>query len=316
MMSELRKDLVSGRWVIIATERSKRPDDFRPRGAAAPAPEAAGFCPFCEGNECKTPPEVFALRAAGTAPDAPGWTVRVVPNKFPALSPGPPPPKADAGRLPVDGRAAASTRSSSRTPTTPSSSATCPIAHIRDVLEVFQHQDPGHRVRPPLPVRPDLQEQGQGGRGLAEPPPLPDRGHADRPQEGQGGDLRRRPAVPGVQGMRLLPDLRDEEAGRRRGSSSGTAISRPIAPFASRFPVRDGRSTRSAIRPSSRTSGRTSSWRWPATLKTRPDPAQGDRRRSALQPGPPSGAEPGLSLQGLAGDRPETSTGTWRSSPS
>ena len=88
-MSELRKDLISGRWVIIATERSKRPDDFRPAGAAAvPAPEARGFCPFCEGNEGKTPPEVFALREAGTAADAPGWRVRVVPNKFPALNPG------------------------------------------------------------------------------------------------------------------------------------------------------------------------------------------------------------------------------------
>ena len=97
MMSELRKDLVSGRWVIIATERSKRPDDFRPRGAAPAAPEAAGFCPFCEGSEGKTPPEVAALRRAGSGPDSPGWTVRVVPNKFPALNRGTPPPKASEG---------------------------------------------------------------------------------------------------------------------------------------------------------------------------------------------------------------------------
>jgi UDPglucose--hexose-1-phosphate uridylyltransferase len=93
-MSELRKDLISGRWVIIATERSKRPDDFRPPVPAAPIAEAVGFCPFCEGNEGKTPPEVFSLRATGTAPDSPGWTVRVVPNKFPALTPGPPSPRA------------------------------------------------------------------------------------------------------------------------------------------------------------------------------------------------------------------------------
>jgi UDPglucose--hexose-1-phosphate uridylyltransferase len=95
-MSELRKDLVTGRWVIIASERSKRPDDFRPAGAV-PKEEASAFCPFCEGNESKTPPEVFALRGEGTAPDGPGWRVRVVTNKFPALSPGAPPPKPEGG---------------------------------------------------------------------------------------------------------------------------------------------------------------------------------------------------------------------------
>ncbi len=97
-MSELRKDLVSGRWVIIATERSKRPDDFRPAAGQAKGPEPSGFCPFCEGNESKTPPEVFASRQDGTAPDSPGWSVRVVPNKFPALNRGAaPPPGAPKG---------------------------------------------------------------------------------------------------------------------------------------------------------------------------------------------------------------------------
>ncbi|MBN2198691.1 MAG: galactose-1-phosphate uridylyltransferase [Candidatus Aminicenantes bacterium] len=86
-MSQLRKDPISGRWVIIAGERSKRPDDFRKAAADRP-PEAPGFCPFCPGNETKTPPEVFALRPEATPADAPGWQVRVVPNKFPALSRG------------------------------------------------------------------------------------------------------------------------------------------------------------------------------------------------------------------------------------
>ncbi len=86
-MSQLRKDLVSGRWVIIASERSKRPDDFRSGGPAKP--EVPGtFCPFCSGNETKTPPEVYALRQPGTTADQPGWRVRVVPNKFPALDRG------------------------------------------------------------------------------------------------------------------------------------------------------------------------------------------------------------------------------------
>ena len=137
MMSELRKDLISGRWVIIATERSKRPDDFRPSAAAAPAPEAAGFCPFCEGNESKTPPEVFALRAAGTAPDTPGWTVRVVPNKFPALTPGPPPPRASRGIYQsMEGRGVHEVVIEN--PVHGLELADLPAAHIRDVLRVFQ----------------------------------------------------------------------------------------------------------------------------------------------------------------------------------
>jgi len=136
-MSELRKDLISGRWVIIATERSKRPDDFRPHGAAAPSPEAAGFCPFCEGNEGKTPPEIFALRGAGTAPDTPGWTVRVVPNKFPALSPGPPPPRATQGIFQsMEGRGVHEVVIEN--PQHAFELADLPVAHIRDVLRVFQ----------------------------------------------------------------------------------------------------------------------------------------------------------------------------------
>ncbi|MBM4278388.1 MAG: galactose-1-phosphate uridylyltransferase [Deltaproteobacteria bacterium] len=80
-MPELRKDPIYGRWVIIATERSRRPSDFtseerRPIG---------GFCPLCEGNEDRTPPEVLAFRDNGTPPNSPGWLLRVVPNKFPAL---------------------------------------------------------------------------------------------------------------------------------------------------------------------------------------------------------------------------------------
>jgi UDPglucose--hexose-1-phosphate uridylyltransferase len=80
-MPELRKDPVSGRWVIISIERGKRPSDFPVR---APA-RKGGFCAFCEGNEHTTPPEIIAVRRDGSKPDTPGWTLRVVPNKFPAL---------------------------------------------------------------------------------------------------------------------------------------------------------------------------------------------------------------------------------------
>jgi UDPglucose--hexose-1-phosphate uridylyltransferase len=81
-MPELRKDAVTGRWVIISTERRKRPSDFR---LERPALIREEFCPFCTGREQMTPPEVLAFRHNGSGPNGPGWDLRVVPNKFPAL---------------------------------------------------------------------------------------------------------------------------------------------------------------------------------------------------------------------------------------
>ncbi len=81
-MSELRKDPVTGRWVIISTERRKRPSDFR-LDPVHPPPDPA--CPFCEGHEHMTPRELLAYRRNGLAPNQPGWDLRVVPNQFPVL---------------------------------------------------------------------------------------------------------------------------------------------------------------------------------------------------------------------------------------
>ena len=67
-MPELRKDPVVGRWVIIATERGKRPTDFHPE----PLTDDTGFCPFCEGHEDKTPPEILAYRTDHHQPNGPG----------------------------------------------------------------------------------------------------------------------------------------------------------------------------------------------------------------------------------------------------
>lgn len=80
-MPELRKDPIVGRWIIIATDRTKRPQEFKPEFRQSPT----AFCPFCEGNEDATPREILAYRAPGTMSNQPGWRVRVVPNKFPAL---------------------------------------------------------------------------------------------------------------------------------------------------------------------------------------------------------------------------------------
>lgn len=81
-MPELRKDPLIGRWVIIATERAKRPIDFIvSHDSGTPQQE----CPFCEGKEADTPKEILAVRRPGTAPDQPGWSLRVVPSIKPVL---------------------------------------------------------------------------------------------------------------------------------------------------------------------------------------------------------------------------------------
>jgi len=80
-MPELRKDPVSGRWVIISTERGKRPSDF----ATPQKPREPKMCPFCPGSEHLTPPEVFSVRPTETSPNTHGWELRVISNKYPAL---------------------------------------------------------------------------------------------------------------------------------------------------------------------------------------------------------------------------------------
>ncbi len=81
-MPELRKDPILGRWIIIARERSKRPTDF----VVASPDTVGGFCPLCPEHERTTPDEVLAYgRNPGQPANSPGWKLRVVPNKYPAL---------------------------------------------------------------------------------------------------------------------------------------------------------------------------------------------------------------------------------------
>ncbi|MGD1804309.1 galactose-1-phosphate uridylyltransferase [Dapis sp. BLCC M126] len=81
-MTELRQNLITRDWVIIATERAKRPDDFiKPEKSQIVIPSYQPNCPFCLGNEHLTGPESFRLK------DNNGWRVRAVPNKYPALTP-------------------------------------------------------------------------------------------------------------------------------------------------------------------------------------------------------------------------------------
>ncbi len=86
-MGELRQDVVTGLWVVVAADRAMRPTSFPLSGVAAP-PEDPERCPFCPGHEVMTPLELLAIRGEGSEPNTPGWQVRVVPNKYPAFRAG------------------------------------------------------------------------------------------------------------------------------------------------------------------------------------------------------------------------------------
>jgi len=84
MSAEIRIDQLSGMRTILAPGRADRPEGFV---APTHTPKGPEGCPFCEGREERTPPELYAVRPGGGEADGPGWLVRVVPNLYPALSP-------------------------------------------------------------------------------------------------------------------------------------------------------------------------------------------------------------------------------------
>lgn len=98
-MPEFRQDWATKEWVIIATERAKRPEDFKKSAEGRkPLPPHEPKCPFCRGNEDQTPPSVFSLEEDGR------WALRVVPNKFAALQANLTTQRQKAGKfLKVDG---------------------------------------------------------------------------------------------------------------------------------------------------------------------------------------------------------------------
>ncbi|MBN1938882.1 MAG: galactose-1-phosphate uridylyltransferase [Candidatus Aminicenantes bacterium] len=84
--NEIRFDETGGHWVLFAPGRTARPNDFKAQKAAAAPDCSRDSCPFCPGREGETPPEVASLRDNESVPDSPGWRIRVVPNKYPALN--------------------------------------------------------------------------------------------------------------------------------------------------------------------------------------------------------------------------------------
>jgi UDPglucose--hexose-1-phosphate uridylyltransferase len=81
-MPELRQNFFTKEWVIMATERAKRPEELASHRPQEARPRFLETCVFCPGNEDKTPPEVTRTPVSRSEP----WAVRVVPNKFAALS--------------------------------------------------------------------------------------------------------------------------------------------------------------------------------------------------------------------------------------
>ena len=77
---EFRRDPLHNTWVVFAPERQRRPQDFAPAVL-----QSENLDPFAEGNERLTPPEVYAIRKEKTKANEPGWRVRVVPNRYPAM---------------------------------------------------------------------------------------------------------------------------------------------------------------------------------------------------------------------------------------
>ena len=80
-MTQMRRDIFTDRWVIVEQNERVQPGDLRFEKFT----HDTRVCPFCEGNEGATPPEVFAIRNRGSSPNGPGWSVRVVPNSQPRL---------------------------------------------------------------------------------------------------------------------------------------------------------------------------------------------------------------------------------------
>jgi UDPglucose--hexose-1-phosphate uridylyltransferase len=108
---EIRIDQLTGLRTVLAPSRADRPDAFAPAPIVS-APDAAERCPFCEGREDRTPPELWADRPGGGAADTPGWRQRSVPNLYPVLGAG----DGDGAQDPASNRAPDSGLSSSADP--------------------------------------------------------------------------------------------------------------------------------------------------------------------------------------------------------
>jgi UDPglucose--hexose-1-phosphate uridylyltransferase len=163
-MPEIRIDPLTGQRTIIAGERAGRPGALLEVGAA-PALDAEND-PFAGGNEGQTPPEVFAVRPDGSAPDTPGWRVRVVPNRYPALTPDSPIPEPDANRdLFWSGPASGAHEVIVNAPEPVTSLGALPADQLSTAVDVWRERMRAHADAPCVHV--SVNERAQAGSTVA-----------------------------------------------------------------------------------------------------------------------------------------------------
>ena len=242
-MPDLRIDPLSGLRTIVAGERAGRPGgDLR---AEARPPVDPDKDPFLEGHEDRTPPEQFALRPGGGAPDTPGWTVRVVPNLYPALGaedPGAPVPALDplaSGRgepdLFASRPAAGAHEVIVNAPVAVGSLAELPAEQVEIAMEAWRERMRFHAGAGAAYVHLIVNEGREAGASLPHThaqlyalPFVPAAVARERERFTAYSDR--------TQGRNLLEDLLQEEVRRRERIVAIDREAVAIAPFASRVP--------------------------------------------------------------------------------
>lgn len=134
-MSEFRKDPILDRWVIVATERAAKPEELVQQARTS----ELDTCPFCEGHEDITTPEVLAVRDAATAPNSPGWRVRAIPNMYPAVR-GEGTSEQPHGDFYREFRGVGVHEVIVECPRHDTNLAALPTDHVKDVLSVYQNR--------------------------------------------------------------------------------------------------------------------------------------------------------------------------------
>ena len=133
-MPELRQNFFTKEWVIIATERAKRPEELVTHRPVQPTPSFVDTCPFCPGNEANTPSEVTRFPQNASEP----WSVRVLPNKFAALSKDVPVRNMQHLRRRINGFGFHEVIVDS--PDHAACMALLPDAHVANILQIFKQR--------------------------------------------------------------------------------------------------------------------------------------------------------------------------------
>ena len=231
-MSELRIDPLTGLRAIVAADRAARPGAGLTVEPAAPIDPDDD--PFAEGHEDRTPPELYAVRPGGGEPNTPGWTVRVVPNRYPALDADVPTPPRDArsdlfAALPASG----SHEVIVNAPQPVQSLADLPVQQVQSAVEVWRNRLRAH-VRAAYPHL-MVNERREGGS--SQPHTHAQLFALDFVPAAIARERERAHAyATRTMGFSLLADLLQEEVRRRRRIVAIDDEAVLLCPFASRLP--------------------------------------------------------------------------------